>query len=125
MQENNNNKNLVFFLRHGDRGDRSQESYERQKLEKEYDCHLTDLGKFQAQEAGKHIQDMIKKTGKDIKQVKLVASPFLRCCMTAENVAVGLGLPVMNNEIVVDNGVWAKYQRGRIINKKILSHKIK
>ena len=54
-----------------------------------HDPHLTAHGKEQAAAAGSKIQSMIK--DKKVGNIRVVSSPFVRCLMTAEQIALKIG----------------------------------
>ena len=91
---------MILAVRHGERGDRSKDEWERKRVELYYDTHLTDDGMLQAQATGKEIQRKIheyedylvkigKHSGKKIIPI-ILSSPFLRTIQTAFHIANNL-----------------------------------
>ncbi|CAD8165305.1 unnamed protein product [Paramecium octaurelia] len=82
---------MIFFVRHGERADQTNDIEERKRMQKSYDPHLTNKGDKQARMTGAHINKVIQEYAnqkqiqlKDI-QINFMTSPFLRCIQTSIN----------------------------------------
>lgn len=81
---------MLFVVRHGERADNINMGHPRHEpYEVPDDPHLTKRGLEQAKAAGTKILSMIK--DKKITNVRVVSSPFVRCLMTAQQIAMVLG----------------------------------
>ncbi|CAK71372.1 unnamed protein product (macronuclear) [Paramecium tetraurelia] len=72
---------MIVLVRHGERADNCPNEWK--KVINTDDPHLTPNGCEQAKKAGKLILEEIK----DYKEINIQSSPFLRCIMTAKNIA--------------------------------------
>ncbi|CAD8054258.1 unnamed protein product [Paramecium primaurelia] len=72
---------MIVLVRHGERADHCE--IECQKILNQHDPHLTPKGCEQAQQAGKLILEEIE----EYRLINIQSSPFLRCIMTAKNIA--------------------------------------
>ena len=86
---------MLFVVRHGERADYAGEE-EKQKIQIEFDPHLTDLGKVQARRAGdqliKLLDKYLEKSNKKSDEMKflILSSPFQRCIQTAYHLSQAL-----------------------------------
>ncbi len=89
---------MIFGVRHGERADFSSAlKEEKENIEIPFDPHLTKLGQLQAQQTGKLIQEKINEYNRNLHvnnpeeqeeiEVIIITSPFLRCVMTAFEIA--------------------------------------
>jgi broad specificity phosphatase PhoE len=78
---------LLFALRHGERADKAPTN---RVYNLSLDPCLTEVGLAQAEKTAETICEVIK----DLSDVHIVSSPFLRCLETASKLALKLGLPV-------------------------------
>ncbi|CAD8045779.1 unnamed protein product [Paramecium primaurelia] len=72
---------MIILVRHGERADNCE--IEMKNIVNPHDPHLTPKGCEQAQQAGKLILQEIE----PYRQIEIQSSPFLRCIMTAKNIA--------------------------------------
>ena len=105
---------MILTVRHGERGDKSPNEYEKQKVKLYYDPHLTEFGSLQAQITGMEIKskllafnDELKSKGmsswKKITPV-IITSPFLRTIQTAYHIARNLD-EIYQNTIFIQNEI--------------------
>ncbi|CAD8050291.1 unnamed protein product [Paramecium sonneborni] len=72
---------MIVLVRHGERADNCL--IESKNVQNPHDPHLTPKGCEQAQLAGKQILKVIE----EYRKIEIQSSPFLRCIMTAKNIA--------------------------------------
>ncbi|CAD8064622.1 unnamed protein product [Paramecium primaurelia] len=82
---------MIFFVRHGERADQTNDNGERKRIQKSFDPHLTNVGDKQARMTGAHLNKLIQEYAnekqiqvKDL-QINFMTSPFLRCIQTSIN----------------------------------------
>ncbi|CAD8068662.1 unnamed protein product [Paramecium sonneborni] len=82
---------MIFFVRHGERADQTNDYEEKKKIKKSFDPHLTNKGDNQARMTGAHLKKVIEEYAnekqiqvKDL-QINFMTSPFLRCIQTSIN----------------------------------------
>ena len=99
---------MFFLVRHGERGDAHvAKQEERDKVEKPFDVHLTQVGHEQALKTGvyinKKVKELIEKGELDHDaKVKLVSSPYYRTLQTSKMIAEGLEGNIVNNTVYVE-----------------------
>lgn len=82
---------MLFVVRHGERADNIDKGHPKyEPYEIADDPHLTKRGLEQAKAAGTKILSMMD--GKKIMNIRVISSPFIRCLMTAQQIALVLGV---------------------------------
>lgn len=83
MGNNDDEKQYLFIIRHGDRWDYSTPAWKELKTSRTGDSPLSTLGHQQAQEVGKYLDSWLDDRGLTADDITWFSSPFVRCLQTS------------------------------------------